>query len=78
MEWIEIVHQWNTPPAPAVSTLAVEWIEITITHISKCNPIRSPPSRWSGLKFWYPPNISCAHMVSTLAVEWIEIPGVRK
>ena len=55
-----------------VSTLVVEWIEIFVFNIYDL-VFGSPPSWWSGLKFWYSSNISCAYMVSTLVVEWIEI-----
>ena len=55
-----------------VSTLAVEWIEI-----SECGWIHrrllSPPSRWSGLKSDKIMYNTSTEEVSTLAVEWIEI-----
>ena len=51
VEWIEIrLHHGQITVMVVVSTLAVEWIEIAI-HIDSLNLLRSPPSRWSGLKY---------------------------
>ena len=51
VEWIEIIlSPEQMMEAKQVSTLAVEWIEIQ----DECYPAqmsRSPPSRWSGLKY---------------------------
>ena len=60
-----------------VSTLAVEWIEI-----SECGWIHrrllSPPSRWSGLKSDKIMYNTSTEEVSTLAVEWIEIAIINE
>ena len=56
-----------------VSTLAVEWIEISVIPHSDCVYMVSPPSRWSGLKFKILSKLINITIVSTLAVEWIEI-----
>ena len=56
-----------------VSTLAVEWIEITGEEALQEMREQSPPSRWSGLKFQNSSYQVSVPLVSTLAVEWIEI-----
>ena len=60
------------PWACDVSTLVVEWIEIAWASSQSKGPL-SPPSWWSGLKYFA---ILYQHLlvhVSTLVVEWIEI-----
>ena len=72
VEWIEIASTYRRHKIKVVSTLAVEWIEIQVS-VSRAYGLKSPPSRWSGLKSYMNSTLIYGEPVSTLAVEWIEI-----
>ena len=72
MVWIEI---WGTAVDAAkgeVTTFAVVWIEIMMQS-SSLNVLKSPPSRWCGLKSVSAPPDHRMPSVTTFAVVWIEI-----
>ena len=73
VEWIEMQMFELFEGQPFVSTLVVEWIEISAAMAITPSFSRSPPSWWSGLKLLSRFCKVGYNKVSTLVVEWIEI-----